>query len=299
MECLRTPDSAFDRLDDWPYAPHHVAIDDTEGGELRVHHVDEGSGPVVLLMHGEPSWSYLYRSMIPPLVEAGFRVVAPDLVGFGRSDKPAEQDDYTYRRHVDWMAAVLFDELDLGDITFFGQDWGGLVGLRLLATEPDRYRAVVLSNTGLPTGDQTVTPAFEQWREFSRSSPRFEIGRIIQNGTVRTLTDAEVASYDAPFPDDSYKAGARIFPSLVPATPDDPAAADQRAAWESLGRLEIPVLCAWSDADPITVGADRPFKKLIPGARDMPHTTVPGGHFVQEDSGSRLAELVIETAGRR
>ena len=298
MDVLRTPDDRFTGLVDWPYEPRYVDVGDGAGGSLRVHHVDEGSGPVVLLMHGQPSWSYLYRSMIPPLVDAGFRCIAPDLVGFGRSDKPVDRAAYSYRSHVEWMAAALFDALDLTDITFFGQDWGGLIGLRLLAAQPQRYRAVVLSNTGLPTGDQRMPPAFQQWRTFVETSEDFQVGRVIQGATLRTLTDDEVAAYDAPFPDESYMAGARMFPSLVPASPDDPAAADQRDAWASLSTLTLPVLCAWSDSDPITAGADRPFMKLIPGAAHMPHTTVPGGHFVQEDSGPRLAELIRATASR-
>ena len=296
MEILRTPDDRFADLPDFPYRPQHVEVDG-DGGRLRVAYVDEGpsDGETVLLLHGEPSWSFLYRRMIPVLVDAGLRVVAPDLIGFGRSDKPASREDYTYSRHVAWMREALFDRLDLRDVTLVGQDWGGLIGLRLVAENPDRFARVVVANTGLPTGDQRMSDAFLAWRRFSQESPGFEIGRIVSNGTVGGLAPDVLAAYDAPFPGDSYKAGARAFPALVPTSPDDPAAEANRAAWAVLTRWEKPLLTAFSDGDPITGGGDRVFQKLVPGAQGMPHTTLRGGgHFLQEDVGPELARVVVD-----
>ncbi|MGY1826655.1 MULTISPECIES: haloalkane dehalogenase [unclassified Blastococcus] len=297
METLRTPDERFADLPDFPYEPRYVEVDDGEGGRLRVAYVDEGpaDGETVLLLHGEPSWSFLYRRMIPVLVDAGLRVVAPDLVGFGRSDKPVSRDDYSYARHVGWMRQALLDELDLRDLTLVCQDWGGLIGLRLVAENPDRFARVVVANTGLPTGDQKMSEAFLAWQRFSQESPEFHIGRIVGNGTVGGLAPEVVAAYDAPFPDDRYTAGARQFPALVPTSPDDPAAAANRAAWEVLMSWEKPFLTAFSDGDPITGGGERVFQKLVPGARGMAHTTLAGGgHFLQEDVGPELARVVAD-----
>lgn len=296
MKVLRTPDDRFVDLPGFDFRPNYLHVPDGEGVELRVHYVDEGqaSAPPVLLLHGEPSWCYLYRKMIGPIVDAGFRAVAPDLVGFGRSDKPASQNDYTYQRHVDWMRAVL-DQLDLTRITLVCQDWGGLIGLRLVADQPERFDRVVVANTGLPTGDHPMSDAFLAWREYSRTIPEFHVGGIVRGACVTPLSDAVVAAYDAPFPDDTYKAGARIFPSLVPITPDDPAAQANRDAWEVLARFEKPFLTAFSDKDPITRGGDKVFRKMVPGARDCPHTTIKGGgHFLQEDQGGQLARVVID-----
>lgn len=297
METLRTPDARFSDLPGYPFAPHYVDIPDGDGGTLRVHHVDEGDpgAPVVLLLHGEPSWSYLYRHMIPVLVDAGLRAIAPDLVGFGRSDKPSRRTDYTYARHVDWLTAHVVDGLDLRGITLVCQDWGGLLGLRLLAAHPDRFTRVVAANTFLPTGDNPPGEAFLAWQKFSQEVPVMPIGRIVDGGCTTDLDDAVVAAYDAPFPDETYKEGARQFPVLVPTSPDDPAAPPNRAAWEVLQRLEIPFLCAFSDGDPVTAGADRVLRKLIPGAQDQPHTTIEGGgHFLQEDRGPQLAQVVVD-----
>ncbi|MCF6509309.1 alpha/beta fold hydrolase [Blastococcus sp. MG754426] len=297
METLRTPDERFADLPDFPYEPRYVEVDDGEGGRLRIAYVDEGpaDGETVLLLHGEPSWSFLYRRMIPVLVDAGLRVVAPDLVGFGRSDKPVERSAYTYARHVGWMRQALLDELGLRGLTLVCQDWGGLIGLRLVAENPDRFARVVVANTGLPTGDQKMSEAFLAWQRFSQESPEFHIGRIVGNGTARGLAPEVVAAYDAPFPDDRYTAGARQFPALVPTSPDDPAAAANRAAWEVLARWEKPFLTAFSDSDPITGGGDRVFRKLVPGAQGMPHTTLAGGgHFLQEDVGPELAGVVAD-----
>jgi haloalkane dehalogenase len=297
MEALRTPDERFNHLPDFPWTPRYVEVADGDGGALRVACVDEGprDGEPVLLLHGEPSWSFLYRRMIPVLLDAGLRVVAPDLVGFGRSDKPAAATDYSYARHVEWMRAAILDELGLTGITLVGQDWGGLIGLRLVAEHPDRFARVVVANTGLPTGDSPMSDAFLAWQRFAQSSPRFEVGRIVSNGTVGDLPAEVVAAYDAPFPDDSYKAGARAFPGLVPTGPDDPASAANRAAWEALACWRKPFLTAFSDQDPITGGGDRIFQKLVPGAEGLPHTTLQGGgHFLQEDVGPELARVVAD-----
>ncbi len=297
MEILRTPDERFADLPGFPYEPRYVEVDDAEGGRLRVAYVHAGpdDGETVLLMHGEPSWSFLYRSMVPPLVEAGLRVIAPDLVGFGRSDKPALQSDYSYARHVEWMRAALLDELGLTGVTLVGQDWGGLIGLRLVAENPDRFARVVVANCGLPTGDHPMPEAFRAWQDFAATAKGFDIGRIVQNGTRTELPPEVVAAYDAPFPDDRYKAGARVFPSLVPTRPDDPAAEANRAAWQVLIRWERPLLTAFSDGDPITGGGDRVFQKLVPGAQGRPHATLSGGgHFLQEDVGPELARVVAE-----
>jgi haloalkane dehalogenase len=297
VQTLRTPDDRFAELPDFAFAPHYVEIDDGSGGRLRVHHLDEGpaDGEVVLLMHGEPSWSFLYRHMIPVLVDAGLRCVAPDLVGFGRSDKPTERADYSYARHVEWMRSALLDQLGLSGVTLVGQDWGGLIGLRVAAENPDRFARLVVANTGLPTGDRPPTDAFLAWQRFSQEADDFPVGGIVNGGCTSTLTPEVIAGYDAPFPDDSYKAGARVFPVLVPTSADDPAADANRAAWQVLERWDKPVLTTFSDGDPITRGGARPFESRIPGAQGRPHTTIEGaGHFLQEDRGPDLARAISD-----
>jgi haloalkane dehalogenase len=297
METLRTPDERFTDLPDFPFEPHYVEVPDGDGGSLRVHYLDEGppEGGIVLLMHGEPSWSYLYRRMIPVLTRAGLRAIAPDLVGFGRSDKPAHRTDYTYQRHVDWMRAALFDALDLSAVTLVCQDWGGLIGLRLVGEHPDRFARVVAANTFLPTGDNHPGEAFLAWQRFSQEVETFPVGAIVNGGCVTDLAPEVVAAYDAPFPDESYKEGARQFPVLVPTRPDDPASAANRAAWGVLEQYDRPFLTAFSDRDPITAGADRVLRERIPGAAGQPHTTIEGGgHFLQEDRGEELARVVVE-----
>jgi len=305
MIVLRTPDDRFTDLPGFAFEPHYAEISavpgDAAAGTLRVHYLDEGprDAAPVLLMHGEPSWCYLYRHMIPVLVEAGHRVIAPDLVGFGRSDKPSEKSDYTYARHVAWMSELLFGHLDLHDVTFFGQDWGGLVGLRLVAEAPERYARLCVGNTGLPTGDGKLSDAFMAWQKFSRESPQFPIGQIVNGGSATDLAPEVIAAYDAPFPDDTYKAGARIFPSLVPTSPDDPASAANIAAWEVLERFERPLLCAFSDKDAVTAGGDGVFLRRVPGAEGQPHTTIEGGgHFLQEDRGPQLAAVLNDFIAR-
>lgn len=291
MDTLRTPDARFAELPGYPFTPRYVTVDD-----VRIHYVDEGprDADPVLMLHGEPSWSYLYRKMIPPIAAAGHRAIAPDLPGFGRSDKPAAQADYSYQRHVDWMRGLM-DALGLERVTLFCQDWGGLIGLRLLAEHPDRFARVVAANTFLPTGDQMLPPAFFAWRKFALETPSFDAGTIVQRATVTDLSPEVVAAYDAPFPDESYKAAARVFPALVPAAPDDPAAPANRAAWQVLMKLETPFLTAFSDQDPITRGGDVLLQRLIPGCKGQPHTTiVGGGHFLQEDRGEQLAQVVCD-----
>jgi len=301
MDIVRTPDERFENLPDFPYAPRYVEVDDGEDGTLRVHHLDEGPADAapVLLMHGEPTWSYLYRHVIPVLVDAGHRVIAPDLVGFGRSDKPVAMSDHTYARQVEWMRQALFDRLDLRDITFLGQDWGSLVGLRLVALEPDRYARVAIGNGGLPTGHGPASEAFLAWQRFSQETEDFPVGRIIDGGCTTSLSPEVVAAYDAPFPDDSYKTCARIFPTLVPTSMDDPGAVDNRSAWEVLERFEKPFLLCFSDSDPVTKGGDKPFRERIPGAQGQPHTTIEGGgHFLQEDRGRELGQVLADFIAR-
>lgn len=295
MELLRTPDERFANLPGYTFTPHYLTVDG-----VRVHYLDEGpaDGAPVLLLHGEPSWSYLYRKMIPIITAAGYRAIAPDLVGFGRSDKPAARGDYTYQRHVDWMRGLLLG-LDLNGVTLVCQDWGGLIGLRLVAEHAERFARVVAANTGLPTGDQPATRAFHAWRQASQTAETLDVGGIVRLGCATELAPEVVAAYDAPFPDERYKEGARQFPVLVPVTPDDPASAANRAAWESLKRFEKPFLTAFSDGDRITRGGEKPFQELIPGAAGQPHVTITGArHFLQEDRGEELARVVVDFAGR-
>lgn len=296
MIVLRTPDTAFAGLQDYPFAPHYCDIrDSASGAALRIHYVDEGprNAPVVLLMHGEPTWSYLYRHMIGPLVAAGYRVLAPDLVGFGKSDKPAAKSDYSYAAHVGWMRQWL-EALDLTGITLACQDWGSLVGLRLVAAMPDRFSGVALSNGGLPEGGPAPR-AFAIWRAFSKWSPLFPIGKIIAKGTKRTLSAAEIAAYDAPFPDAHYKAGARIFPSFVPFA-GNPAVPDQKEAWKVLDQWHKPFLCAFSDGDPITRTGETRFIGRVPGTAGQAHRTLSGGHFIQEDDPQGFVAAILDVA---
>jgi haloalkane dehalogenase len=291
MDILRTPDDRFANLAGFDFKPHYAEID-----QLRIHYLDEGprGGAPVLLMHGEPSWSYLYRKMIPILTRAGYRVIAPDLVGFGRSDKPAHREDHTYQRHVGWIAGLI-GNLDLRGITLVCQDWGGLIGLRVAAENADRFARIVAANTGLPTGDQPMGEAFMNWQKFSQESPQFPVGMIVQGGCVSRLSAEIIAAYDAPFPDDTFKAGPRQMPTLVPTRPDDPAAPANRKAWQILREWRKPFLTAFSDSDPITRGGDLVIQGMIPGAKGQPHTTIAGGgHFLQEDKGEELAHVVVE-----
>ncbi|TGK20521.1 haloalkane dehalogenase [Leptospira stimsonii] len=290
MEILRTPDSAFDNLPGYKFQPNYYQIQN-----LRMHYVDEGkkdASETILLLHGEPSWSFLYRKMIPPLAAAGYRVIAPDLIGFGKSDKPSDPEFYSYQRHMDWLKEF-FLGLDLKNVTLFCQDWGGLLGLRLVAENPDRFSRVVAANTFLPTGDIPPKEDFLKWRHFSQNVKRLSIGSIVKNGCVSDLSKEIVAGYDAPYPEEKYKAGARKFPALVPITPDDPASEANRKAWEILKVWKKPFLLTFSDSDPITKGADVFFRRLVPGTKGQKHVTITkAGHFLQEDKGEELAEAI-------
>jgi haloalkane dehalogenase len=291
MNFLNTPSEAFSQVPDYPFEGHNLTI---QHG-MTIHYVDEGpkDGDVVLLLHGEPSWSFLYRFMIPIYVEAGYRVLAPDLIGFGKSSKPTEQSDYTYARHIDWMSQWL-TQLDLQGVNLFCQDWGGLIGLRLVTKYPDRFARIVVANTGLPTGDFGFPEAFLQWQKFSQTVDILPVGKILQNSTVRRLTDQEVAAYEAPYPDKNYMAGAKIFPSLVPTSAENPEAQNNKEAWKVLAQWKRPCLTLFSDSDPITKGGEKPFQQFIPGAHGQSHhTIVGGGHFLQEDKGPEIAEIMI------
>jgi haloalkane dehalogenase len=304
MEILRTPDNRFENLDGFAFSPNYVNVPagDPDGQQLRVHYLDEGPAHQcpVLLMHGEPSWSYLYRKMIPILVKAGHRVIAPDLVGFGRSDKPADTSDYSYNQLVSWMEAALITELDLSDITLFCQDWGGLIGLRLVAAHPDRFAGVMAANTGMPVGNTSPPQAFLEWQMFSQAVPEFPTSIIVQGGCETELTPAELAAYEAPFPDETFKSGARILPTLVPTTPEDPAREAQIEAWKSLAAFNRPFLTAFSDKDAVTAGGEAVFQNKVAGARDQKHVTIEGGgHFLQEDEPQQICDhlLALITAG--
>lgn len=287
---LRTPPERFEGLADFPWAPVW-----TEIGGLRIAHVEAGppDAPAVLLMHGEPTWSYLYRKMIPVIADAGLRAIAPDLVGFGRSDKPARPADHTYRHHVAWMGAWL-RENRLSGLTLFCQDWGSLIGLRMVADAPERFDRVVLANGGLPTGDEPLPPAFRAWRAFARWSPWFPIGRIVRAGCADGLSPQAVAAYDAPFPGKGWQAAPRRFPGLVPTTPDDPEHDANLAAWRFFERWDKPFLTLFGTRDPITRGGERPWQERVPGALGQPHARLRGaGHFLQEDRGEALARAVV------
>jgi len=288
-EILRTPDSRFAAVPDFPWTPKFAEV-----GGLRIAYVDEGprDAEIVLLMHGEPTWSFLYRKMIPVLLAAGHRVIAPDLVGFGRSDKPARAADYSYLNHVLWMTAWM-EQLDLQRMTLFCQDWGSLIGLRLVATAPQRFDRVVLANGGLPTGTTPVPKAFHVWRAFARWSPWFPIGRIVKTGCTGGLTPAEVAAYDAPFPTRRHRVAARLFPTFVPTTPNDPERERNEAAWKVFEGWDKPFLTLFSNRDPVTRGGHRIWQERVPGAKGQPHAVTRGaGHFLQEDKGPEVAQAI-------
>jgi haloalkane dehalogenase len=301
MEVLRTPDDCFIDLPDFNYQPNYIAIDANVDGilasslKLRIHYIDEGprDAEPVLLLHGEPSWSFLYRKVISTLLKKGYRTIAPDLIGFGRSDKPSSKTDYTYARHVGWIKSFI-EKLDLTNITLVCQDWGGLIGLRIVAQIPHRFVRVVAANTMLPTGQGKPSQAFLNWRQYSQETKEFNCGNIVSGGCTQKLSDEVIKAYNAPFPDDSYKSGARIFPTLVPVTTDDKGAIDNMEAWKSLSKFDKPFLCAFSDGDPVTRGGDKILRQFIPGAKTVTeHVTIKNaGHFLQEDKGEELGEVV-------
>jgi haloalkane dehalogenase len=300
MDVLRTPDAAFDGLVDYAFAARYRDVRAGSGQALRLHYLDEGPADAapVLLLHGEPTWSYLYRHFVPALAAKGHRVLAPDLIGFGKSDKPVDREAYTYESHVAWMSDWL-EQLDLSGITLFCQDWGGLIGLRLVAAFPDRFARLVISNSYLPTGD-SIGPGFDAWCAFSQSTEPFKTGRIVAGGCLRKLSDAEISAYDAPYPDARYQAGARQFPLLVPVTPDHASVAENRAAWDILETFDKPVVTAFGDGDKVLGHLDTEIQRRIPGARGQPHRRIAAGHFSQEDVADELIELIdvfVRSAG--
>ena len=297
MQTLRTPDERFDDVPDFPYAPRYCEVPDGEGGALRMAWVEDGpqDADPVLMLHGEPTWSYLYRKMIPVLVDAGHRVICPDLVGFGRSDKPARIEDHSYARHVEWMRALAFDELDLRNVTLVGQDWGGLIGLRLAAEHPERFTRLVVANTGLPNGEQPMAEIWWQFREAIATMPNLRVSLFVQGACEQEVSDEVLAGYDAPFPGDEYCAGPRAMPGLVPISPDDPAVPANKAAWAKLSVSPTPMLVAFSDGDPITGPMGVVFQREMRGAQGIEHPVIHGaGHFLQEDAGEELAHRIVE-----
>lgn len=294
MDVLRTPESRFTNLPGYPFAPHYVGVAAGDTDTLRMHYVDEGppAGPPIVLMHGNPAWSYLYRKMIPPLTDGGHRVLAPDLIGCGRSDKPTRRQDYTYLRHVEWVTSW-FDALDLTDVTLVVQDWGSLIGLRVAAEQSARIARVVVANGFLLAGQLPIPFAFRCWRALARFVPGLSASFFIKHGTRTKVPTAELAGYDAPFPDRRFQAGARAFIGLVPTTANDPAGDANRAAWEALGHWHKPFLCVFGSGDPVFGNADQPLIAHVPGAVGQPHRRVDGGHFVQEDFGPELAALIL------
>lgn len=289
-EVIRTPESRFKNLKDYNFSSNYLEVEES----LRMHYLDEGSidKPIVLLLHGEPSWSYLYRKMIPILAN-NFRVVAPDLIGFGKSDKLVNRQDYSYQNYIDWLSTFI-TKLNLQDITLFCQDWGGLIGLRIITEMENRFSMVIASNTTLPTGNIPVSESFLKWIKFSQYSPGFDIGKVLDMGTVQPLSEEVLAAYNAPFPSEEYKAGARIFPALVPIDADDPEAIKNSQAWEKLRNWEKPFLTIFGDKDAIMRGAEKVFQKMIPGTKEQNHKIINAGHFIQEDQGEELAKLIIE-----
>ena len=290
VEFVRTPDERFKKLPNYMFEPNYVDVDG-----LRMHYVDEGpvSADPILMLHGEPTWSYLYRFMIPVCAAAGHRVIAPDLIGFGKSDKPTRIDDYTYQSHMDWMLAFI-EKMDLTNITLVCQDWGSLIGLRLAAENPSRFKAIVVGNGMLPTGDQQAPAAFRMWKNFALHSPWFPIARIVEFGSFKSLSKDERRAYDAPFPTSKYKIGTRAFPRLVPTDTNNPATEANRAAWKALEKWDKPFLTTFSNGDPITKGGDQYMRDRIPGSKGMNHITLKGGHFLQEDSGAEFAQAINE-----
>ena len=291
MRTLRTPEERFADLPDFPYEPRYAEVADG----LRMAYVETGraDGPPVVLLHGEPTWSFLYRHVMRELAAAGLRAIAVDLVGFGRSDKPAERADHTYARHVEWTRALLFDALGLSGVTMVGQDWGGLIGLRIAGEHPERVARIVAANTGLPTGDIPMPELWHRFKDAVMNAPALDIARFVQSGCKSELPAAVRAAYDAPFPDESYKAAAKAMPGLVPITPDDPAAPANRAAWQVLTTLDRPFLVAFSDGDPITGGMAPILKKSMAGAAGRAHPVITGaGHFLQEDAGGELGRHI-------
>ena len=294
MSILKTDLTLFENLSDWKYKENFTTVT-SEFGELDIHFVDENStsDECVLLLHGNPTWGYLYRNMIDPLKENGYRVVVPDLPGFGKSDKFSVRYNYSYEGFVDWMSQFI-ENTDLKNITLFCQDWGGLIGLRLAAKYGDRFEKIVAANTGLPTGKAPLSEGFAVFREFLQIKPDLHVGGQVRNGTTKGIDENALAAYNAPFPDDDHKQGVRQFPNLVPGTPRTPSAEPNKEAWKILREWKKPFLCAFSDKDPIFSGVENSFYKLIPGCKDMPHVTIENaGHFLQEDQPNACVEAIL------
>jgi len=299
MKVLRTPDESFRDLEGYDFEPHYQEVKDEDGTLLRIHHVDEGPADAapILLMHGNPTWSYLYRKFVPKLVGAGHRVIAVDLVGCGRSDKPAERADYTQARHVDWLRKWL-EALDLRDITLFCQDWGGTLGLHLVAAHPERFARVIAANTGMPLG-QGESEFMKMWVGMMRDARRFPMQQMLPTGMTHTLTPGELAAYQAPFPDPSYEAGICQFPMLIAVQPDNPGVPANREAWERLGRFDKPFLTLFGAKDPVTQGGEKALQAHVPGAKGQPHHLFPdASHFIQEDVPDELVERILAFIGR-
>ena len=297
MQVLKADLSRFAGIPDYPFAENWLTIDLGDGHSGRMHYIDEGpkDAPAVLLFHGEPSWSFLYRKMIPILLDAGFRCLAPDLSGFGKPVRPDDPAFYRYDRHISWLgqwrAAVA-----PGPAALFCQDWGGLLGLRMVGEDPDSFTCVVASNTFLPTGG-VPSPAFMAWREFAKSSPEFRIGALLQRSTATPLSAAEIAAYDAPFPDEASKAGARAFPQLVPVEDGMAGIEANKAAWVGLAQYDRPFLTLFGADDPVTGGLGESLSARIKGADGLPHEILSTcGHFCQEDRPIELAHGVIWAA---
>ncbi|CAF0803346.1 unnamed protein product [Adineta steineri] len=299
---LRTPNSAFVNLLDYPFQPNYIDLSNPGSigdgkTKLRLHYLDEGnqsSPETILLLHGEPSWSYLYRHFIPKLKQ--YRVIAVDLIGFGKSDKPTNKNDYTYQRHVNWIREFI-ENLNLNNITLFCQDWGSLIGLQLVGTNGvgDRFARVVAANGGLPTGDGKISKGFIQWLDFASQQTEMDVGRVIKSGVVKDMKQEEIDAYNAPFPNEQYQAGALVFPLLVPITPENPSSEYNRQAWKNLKNFNRPFLTLFSDSDPITAGLDKILQSMIPGAKNQSHTTITdAGHFLQEDKPHEIVEHLIK-----
>lgn len=325
MQTVRTPDSRFENLKDFPFVANFVEVDAGDGMQLRMHYLDEGEGDVILALHGQPSWSYLYRKMIPILVDAGYRVVAPDLVGFGKSDKPTDRGDYTYANHVHWMKGFV-EALDLSEITLVCQDWGSLIGLRVVAENEHRFARVLLANGGLPdgagipeemspelnellrntpalpaeemfaklAGPMEDRPQFMYWVRHADEHPDFYPAEVMK-GSLNHCDEEEYRAWSAPFPSEEFMAGARQFPSLVPIIPDNPAIPANKAAWQVFEKFDKPFLTAFGDSDPVTKGGEKRWIDTVPGAQGQAHTIIKGaGHFLQDDASLELSTLVIE-----
>ena len=292
MQVLRTPEDRFNGLPYFDYPPRYADL-----GGVRMAYVEAGppDGEAVLLLHGEPSWSFLYRTVMAVLAGHGLRAIAPDLIGFGRSDKPGRPDDHSYARHVEWVRALAFDHLNLHGVTLVGQDWGGLIGLRLVAEHPDRFARVVAANTGLPTGDEPMPAVWWQFRRVVERAATLDVARLVQAGCQTTLPAPVRAAYAAPFPDERFVAGPRAMPTIVPTAPDDPATEANRAAWQRLRTWDRPFLVAFSDGDPITGSMATVLKREIPGTAGREHPVIKdAGHFLQEDAGDRLGEVIAD-----